>query len=663
MAISTNSPVDIQPSVTERPTVPPWFAEVVILARHLTHQGLIEALCQRVHLARGRLGRYEIIDFIALLVGYAISGEPTLEAFFARLAPFAAAFMALFGRSRLPHRATLSRFLAAMDRPCLEALRHLFEQDICAREWVVGGLWDRQGQQRVLFDVDGTRQVARQRTLPQGEDLPPAQRRFEAVCAKGYCGRKRGEVVRTRTVICQAHTQQWIGTFSGAGNGEYRAELTSACQAITAYLQAKGLPLEAGVVRLDGLYGDAAVLAQLGQTGLQFVLRGRNYRLLSHPDVQFRLRQPDHRALHPPESQVSYAVFDVGTLWIEEAQRQCRVVVSRRAAPPTGTPLSIGKQVGEYVYELFLTSLSSRFLLPEDVLALYHHRGAFESVLADEDQEQDADRWCSHQPCGQEFWQVVSQWVWNLRLEFGHLAQPKQEERWTLWAPAPTGMETLPTVVQEEPPRDTQEGYGPLEWAEPRGSRRGCFAGSDFLLQSDRTLCCPAGKSLRFQEQRLEAAGLRLIFIASAADCASCQLRQDCLGPQTPLDRPRRVSALRRLPATVLTPLTPPLPTPFMMQALLWSDLAARSLRRSWVRHLRQQLVEMASLPAAQAPQPPEGSPTMRTRAQAAHRRRSWTERLGGNAFRPEQPRVRCSLFGLPAHVARYLGLSSPPAG
>jgi hypothetical protein len=81
-------------------------------------------------------------------------------------------------------------------------------------------------------------------------------------------------VVRTRTVVCQAHTQQWIGTFSGAGNGEYRAELTAACRAITAYLQAKGLPLEAGVVRLDGLYGDAAILAQLGKTGLQFVLRG-----------------------------------------------------------------------------------------------------------------------------------------------------------------------------------------------------------------------------------------------------------------------------------------------------------------------------------------------------------------------------------------------------
>ncbi len=36
-------------------------------------------------------------------------------------------------------------------------------------------------------------------------------------------------------------------------------------------------------------------------------------------------------------------------------------------------------------------------------------------ALADEDDEQDPDRWCSHSAWGQECWQLVSQWVWNLR--------------------------------------------------------------------------------------------------------------------------------------------------------------------------------------------------------------------------------------------------------
>ncbi len=40
-------------------------------------------------------------------------------------------------------------------------------------------------------------------------------------------------------------------------------------------------------------------------------------------------------------------------------------------------------------------------------LHLYHGRGAFEAVLADEDVEIDPDRWCSYSECGQELWQIA----------------------------------------------------------------------------------------------------------------------------------------------------------------------------------------------------------------------------------------------------------------
>lgn len=155
-----------------------------------------------VRLVRGHFGSYEPIDFLALLLGYAISGERTLADFFERLAPFGSAFMALFGRRGLPHRSSLSRFLAAVDRPCLEAFRTLFEQQSFAEGWTtetIGGIFDRQGRRFIVFDVDATRQAARQRALPTAPELPPPRRRLAAVCAPGYTGRKRGEVVRTRT--------------------------------------------------------------------------------------------------------------------------------------------------------------------------------------------------------------------------------------------------------------------------------------------------------------------------------------------------------------------------------------------------------------------------------------------------------------------------------
>ena len=97
-----------------------------------------------MRLVRGRFGTYEPIDFLALLIGYAMSGERTLSDFFERLAPFGTAFMALFGRKSLPHRSSLSRFLADVDRPCLEAFRTLFEQSSFAEGWTpetIGGIF------------------------------------------------------------------------------------------------------------------------------------------------------------------------------------------------------------------------------------------------------------------------------------------------------------------------------------------------------------------------------------------------------------------------------------------------------------------------------------------------------------------------------------------
>jgi hypothetical protein len=155
--------------------------------------------------------RYDLIDFVVVLIGYALSGEPTLKEFYARLLPFADTFMACFGRSRLPDRTTLSRFLSALDQAPVEALRTLFLQDLVARTPFIppGSLSDRLGNHWWVIDVDATKQAARQRALPRQGSLPAPHRRLDQVCAPGYLGRKRGEVGRTRTTVLQAFTHQW----------------------------------------------------------------------------------------------------------------------------------------------------------------------------------------------------------------------------------------------------------------------------------------------------------------------------------------------------------------------------------------------------------------------------------------------------------------------
>jgi hypothetical protein len=313
-----NPCIEVQTSPLDRPSVPAWFAEVVMIARHLASKGLVEAFAQQVRLVRGRFGSYEPIDFLGLLVGYAISGERTLADFFERLEPFESAFMALFGRRCLPHRSSLSRFLSDVDRPCLEAFRTLFEQQSFAEGWTsetIGGIFDRQGRRSIVFDVDATRQAARQRALPTDPILPAARRRLDAVCAPGYTGRKRGEVVRTRTTALQMHTRQWIGTYAGRGNGDYRAELASALRAITSYLKHFTLTPQVALVRLDGQYGDAAVIAQLIEAGVCLVTRGRGYQLLEHPQLQRALAHPPTACVTRANIAQEVELFEGG--WLE----------------------------------------------------------------------------------------------------------------------------------------------------------------------------------------------------------------------------------------------------------------------------------------------------------------------------------------------------------
>lgn len=207
-----DSTVCIQTSSESVPSTPRWLGEVVLIAAHLRKQKVLDAISQRVRFARRRFGRYDVIDFVAVLFGYAISGERTLEAFYQAVLPWAESFMALFGRARLPARSTLSRWLSALTQEPVEAMRSLFLDDLLARPLSkarqIGGLVDRAGSERVVFDIDGTREAASPRALPRTEDLPAPHRRMLELCAGGYKGRKRGEVVRTRTVASQSHTFQ-----------------------------------------------------------------------------------------------------------------------------------------------------------------------------------------------------------------------------------------------------------------------------------------------------------------------------------------------------------------------------------------------------------------------------------------------------------------------
>ncbi len=300
--------------------------------------------------------------------------------------------------------------MADLTKAPVEALRTLFLDDLLSRpltnERQTGNLVDRTGGEWIVFDLDGTREAARQRALPQAEDLPPPFRRLDDVCAPGYTGRKRGQVVRTRTIISQAHSFHWLGSFGNRGNGRYREELRQGLSAIGRYLTAHQFPPAHALLRLDGQYGTGAVLSDLA--GFAFVTRGKDYTVLDHPLVQARLHLPPDQSQQRPESQVVRSLYDCPEVPVGSEGVSCRVVVATHPASNKKSPVGVTRS--GVVYELFFTNLPQQAFTAADVVEVYLHRGAFEPQLADEDQEIDPDRWCSHSAWGQECWQIVAQW-------------------------------------------------------------------------------------------------------------------------------------------------------------------------------------------------------------------------------------------------------------
>lgn len=90
-------------------TTPAWFGEVVMISNSLQKHQVLTKISEQMRFARKRFGRYELIDFLAVLFGYAISGERTLEEFSQRLQPFA-----------IPERA---RCLSGIDCPLVQRSR------------------------------------------------------------------------------------------------------------------------------------------------------------------------------------------------------------------------------------------------------------------------------------------------------------------------------------------------------------------------------------------------------------------------------------------------------------------------------------------------------------------------------------------------------------
>ena len=351
--------VRIPTSAEAASATPPCFGEVVLMAAPLRKHGVLTKISQGVRFARRRFGHYEGIDFVAVRIGSALSRARTLAAFYESLQPFAVPFRALFERTGLPSRSALSRFLAQLSQEPVEARRACFLDALLRRPLThdanakhPAGLLDRTGDGWVVFDIDGTREAARQRAVPKGAALPAPFGRLDEVCAAGSSGRTRGAGVRTRTLISQAHSFQWLGSFGNPGHGHARQERRKALAARGREQAAHQLPKERALLHIFGPYGTGAVLCALA--GFALVSGGKEYTVLDHPLVQARLHLPPEQVPQPPESQSVRSLYDCPQVPVGSVGRLGRVLVATQPAGKKKSPVGVSRATEIAVFDVDL---------------------------------------------------------------------------------------------------------------------------------------------------------------------------------------------------------------------------------------------------------------------------------------------------------------------
>jgi hypothetical protein len=382
------------------------------------------------------------------------------------------------------------------------------------------------------------------------------------------------------------------------------------------------------LVRLDGLSGVGATLSD--RAGRPCVRRGTDAQVLGRTDGPCRLSLPPDQPVSRPERADVRTLSDGPDVPGGPDEQRGRVVVAPH--PPGPNTHRVGVARVGIVEERFVTTWPHEAFPAADVVALSLHRGACDHARSDDDTEHEPNRWCRQTSWGQMCWQVMAQWVWNLRVAWGHHMLP-DPVRTTACAPASlAGHAPAPDLASPV------HGSGPAAVASSWKAER--FSDRDGAVQPDGTVCGPASQQRCAHERRREADGrVRVVDAASMRRCRPCSRREQCQWLGNATMTPRQVRVLVH-PLTVgVTP-------------VLWRDGGRRRHRRACMQLLRPHQVtgQIERDPSACS------APPLFSRAQRAQSRLDRSARSARTARLSTANPVPITRVGVPERRALSLG-------
>ena len=276
--------------VTDLPRVPgslnDRWSGYAVMSDHWMGTKLLESYPVLARIPR-KAGRYVDEDFFGFSACH-FSCEPLMgiHGFSDACRCEARELAGLMERQNWPTQSSFSRFLARVGPEHVRQQRRwLLEEELA--DWTIFGdpgivYTDAHGEPFHLMDIDGTVNPFRQRCLPEGEDLPPAQRRTEAMNARpGYSGRKRSDVQWTRVTSHLAGTGSWHAAYIFPGTAARGLWVEECLDDVAALSDSLGISRHRMLTRTDGYTGHAWEVSEHDKRGLGYLTRLVNFELVS----------------------------------------------------------------------------------------------------------------------------------------------------------------------------------------------------------------------------------------------------------------------------------------------------------------------------------------------------------------------------------------------
>lgn len=396
--------------------------------------GLFDTIARALPLSRR--GGFTAPAVTAAILTYMLSGVQTgLRPFFETLdLKLRRQLAAAAGLRRIPTAASISRCLHGLTHDAVrEGIRgvltapveglDIFHHPAVHHLDANGGAWH-------VVDIDPTVKAYRQRDLPEGDGLPPAERR--APGEPGYTGRHRGEIRIRAVPAIHDGTGVWLGLQVLPKEGSILDVTSSLVDDSVRVLGAHNVPTAWVIFRGDGEFGSAAVMEAISKRDAHFLVRISRYKLIHREEVQATLSKARWHPVRPGESGVPRQATDLGYFTLVGStegrpQVRVRIVATRirlRRDEAQDDKTGHGIRMGSYRIELFATSLDAVCWPAPDIAELYMGRSVIENRLAQEDHEFGLGRTFSQNPAGQEWAWGVGLFAWNEQICTGWRLNP-----------------------------------------------------------------------------------------------------------------------------------------------------------------------------------------------------------------------------------------------